>query len=259
MMPYSRYLLFILLIVAGLPSATWGKPRLVMLIAEREYKTWETLPVFAERFLAKDFEVTIVSGSTEGGATAFDEGIDAVGEADVLLISVWRRTPPTEQMALIRRHIEAGKPVVGLRTASHAFVLRRGEPREGERDWPDWDAQIFGGNYGGHHGAGIVTRIVAADPGHPILRDVPLPFTSVAKLYRTTPLKENAKALLVGSIPDQPEQAIAYTGTHVGGGRAFYTSLGDPTDFESESFLRLLRNGILWAAGKLESAGSGRP
>lgn len=257
MRSFNRSLLLFLLMVIGFPGVMLGKPRLVMLIAEKEYKTWETLPVYAERFLAKDFEVAVVSGSTEGGATAF-EGIDAVKDADVLLISVWRRTPPAAQMELIRRHIEAGKPVVGLRTASHAFVLRRGEPREGELAWPDWDAQIFGGSYGGHHGAGIVTQIVAPNPGHPILKNVRVPFTSHAKLYRTTPLKENAQALLVGSIPGQPEQAVAYTATHVGGGRAFYTSLGDPTDFENDSFLQLLRNGILWAAGRLE-AGAGAP
>ena len=54
--------------------------------------------------------------------------------------------------------------------------------------------------------------------------------------------------LLTASIPKQPAEPVAWTFTRADGGRTFYTSLGSPSDFKNDSFTRLLRNGIAWAA-----------
>src|SRR6186713_1652220 len=77
---------------------------IAMLIAGQSYDTERTLPAFAERFLAADFRVTIVSGAMSNPLHRF-EGLDQIAHADVLLISVWRRTPPKEQLEVIRRHV----------------------------------------------------------------------------------------------------------------------------------------------------------
>jgi len=167
----------------------------------------------------------------------------------VLLISVRRRTPPTAQLDLIRRYIAVGKPVVGIRTASHAFVLRTGKPAEELADWPNWDEQVIGGSYTNHFGSGPITSVTAMQPEHPILRGVKLPFTSPSTLYQSNPLRAGAQALLTGAIPGQPAESVAWTFTRPDGGRTFYTSLGSPADFQDASFTRLLQNGIEWAAG----------
>lgn len=231
------------------------RPKLVLLLAEPEYKTAETLPRFAEQFLARDFRIVIVAGSVGEDQMAFDPNIDEVKTADVLLVSVKRRTPPKAQMDIIREYVRSGKPVVGIRTASHAFVLRKGVPATGEADWPRWDEEVFGGNYTGHHQDGPVTTIMAADAAHAILRGVALPFRSTTKLYKVSPLRANAQAVLTGSIPGELEQPVAYVAKHSGGGRAFYTSLGGPADFEDPSFRQLLVNAIKWAAGRQEAGG----
>ena len=49
------------------------------------------------------------------------EAVAALREADVLFLSVRRRTPPQEQLEAVRAHLDAGKPLVGIRTACHAF------------------------------------------------------------------------------------------------------------------------------------------
>ena len=230
-------------------SAADARKKLVMLIAEPEYDTAISLPEFAAKHLTKDFRVVTVSGSAAAEQTAFDQ-IQEIADADILLISVRRRTPPQAQLEVIRRHIQAGKPVVGIRTASHAFALGRGQTlAAGNADWPQFDAEVIGGNYSNHHGKGPPTRVTLTDASiakHPILARVQLPFDSEYSLYKNTPLRPGAQAFLTGTIPGQSPEPVAWTFNRPGGGRTFYTSLGGTTDFKNPSFVALLRNGILW-------------
>ena len=117
------------------------------------------------------------------------------------------------------------------------------------RQWLALDKEILGGNYQNHYPDGPVTavRFTAKARDHPILAGVK-PFASVGSLYKNTGLAADSEILLTGNIPEHTEP-IAWTRLHKGG-RVFYTSLGHQKDFEEESFLRLMSNGILWAAGR---------
>jgi type 1 glutamine amidotransferase len=243
----------VFLFAALVAFAADSRPKLVMLIAEPEYDTGKSLPEFAAKNLEKDFRVVVVAGVPGQTETAFS-GIEEVSTADVLLVSVRRRTPPKAQLDVIRQHVAAGKPVVGIRTASHAFALGRGQAlAPGNADWPLFDAEVIGGNYSNHHGKGPVTAVTAGSDNigpHPILRGVTLPFSTETTLYKNTPLRPGATALLTGTIPGQPAEPLAWTFERPQGGRTFYTSLGGPNDFKNPSFVALLRNGIQWAARK---------
>ena len=83
-----------------------------------------------------------------------------------------------------------------------------------------------------------------------VLDGVKVPFTSDATLYKTRPLRPGATALVTGAIDGRPAEPVAWTFVRRDGGRTFYTSLGGVGDFANPSFVRLLRNGILWAAGE---------
>ena len=225
------------------------RPHLVVLSAEDEYRTEVTLPAFASKALGKDFKVSFVF---ESPAKKYDlPGIDVVDEADVLLISVRRRPIPANQLALIRKYVAAGKPVVGIRTASHAFHLRDAQP-EGLAAWPEIDRDLIGGNYQGHtanSSKGIIRPLT--DVKHPILTGIPAgEFTSGGTLYLNTPLNPNATELMRGRVEGiQQQEPVAWTFNRNDGGRTFYTSLGHKDDFEQPAFQRLLLNGIYWAAG----------
>jgi len=225
-----------------------SRKKLVMLIAEAEYQTANTLPPFAAQYLQKNFRVVVVSGSMAPGAVAFS-GIDELADADLLLVSVRRRTPPKEQMDVIRSYVKSGRPVVGIRTACHAFKLMNGSPPAGDEEWPQWDAEVIGGNYHNHYRIGSVATVTAARPGAPLLGGVDVPFKTSSTLYKVSPLRPGADALLVAAIPNEAPEPVAWTFARVDGGRTFYTSLGSPEDFRNPSFDRLLRNGIFWAAG----------
>jgi type 1 glutamine amidotransferase len=72
--------------------------------------------------------------------------------------------------------------------------------------------------------------------------------TSIGSLYKVSPLETNTTPLLIGTIPDQPSEPVAWTHTY-GPNKAkiFYTSLGHPDDFQNPEFRRLLCNAIGWA------------
>ncbi|HEX6984531.1 MAG TPA: ThuA domain-containing protein, partial [Planctomycetaceae bacterium] len=226
------------------------RPHVAIVLSEPEYETETTLPAFARRHLGRHFKVSPVFGDEQDGNDL--PGLEVIEEADVLLLSVRRRALRPEQMALIRRFLESGRPVVGLRTASHAFSLRGKEPPEGRVVWETFDADVFGGNYTNHHGDGPETTISVADgaKGHAILAGVDTDgWTSAASLYKVSPLKSSATPLLVGTIPNAEPEPVAWTNETKFGGKAFYTSLGHKIDFEKEPFRRLLFNALFWAAG----------
>ena len=227
------------------------RKRVAMVIAEDEYETERTLPAYALQQLGRDFEVRCIFGSdTDRGDIP---GMDAARDADVLLVSVRRRPIRPEQLAVIREFVAAGKPVIGIRTASHAFSLRNAPAPEGLADWTTWDADIFGGNYTNHHNnaAASVVTVVPPQQSHPILAGIPAEFPQGGSLYKTAPLKMGAITLLEGRLTqsEAPVEPVAWTFTRADGGRSFYTSLGHKDDFAGEAFPRLLTNAIRWAVG----------
>ncbi len=225
------------------------RPHVVFLIGEKEYRTNETLPKFALKQLGKQYRVSYVHASADD-PNSFP-GIKIVKEADVLFVSVRRRTPPPEQLDIVRRHVAAGKPVIGIRTASHAFTLRNKPAPAGMAAWPEFDAQVFGGNYSNHYGNKLIAtvNVTSEHADHPILADVSTgAFTSGGSLYVVTPLAAGTTPLLMGRVEGHDPEPMAWTFQREDGGRSFYTSLGYPDDFQTPAFVRILKNAVDWAA-----------
>lgn len=228
-----------------------ARPHVVLVIAEKEYRTAETLPRYAAAVWEKTFgcPVTVLKADPKdrNRVPGFAE---AVGKADVVVLSVRRRALPEDDLDALRAYVAAGKPLVGIRTASHAFDTHGTHPA-GHAEWREFDHEVFGGNYHGHYPAGPKTGVRAARGAkdHPALAGVSLPFEGSGSLYKSGPLAPSATALLTGTIPGQKPEPVAWVNT-CHGGRVFYTSLGHPDDFKSLQFLRLLTNGILWASGE---------
>jgi len=232
------------------------RKRVVIAIAEDEYETKQTLPVFAHEVLEDELglDVTIVHGEADDGPGRHRvPGLRAALEgADLLFVSMRRRALPATDLAVVRAHLAAGKALVGIRTASHAFDAR-GDGPEGHAEWRDFDPLVLGGNYQGHHGSGPLTKVTAvataaggdSAAARNILAGVELPFSSVASLYKTRPLAASTTALLEGTIPGEPSEPIAWT-NRCGSAPVFYTSLGHVEDFANPAFRKLLANAVVW-------------
>ena len=226
------------------------RPRLVMLIAEDEYETESTLPAFAAKHLSQHFSVSFAFGSK----TTRDQiiGIEDLASADALLVSARRRALPAKDLQLVRAFVATGKPVIGIRTASHAFSLRNQEPEDGLAVWPEFDAEVFGGNYTNHYGNTLKSsvRITAEAQQHPIIQAAqPFEFEPAGSLYKTSPLLAGTRVLMEGMVAGEAAEPLAWTFVRNDGGRSFYTSLGHPDDFQSDAFETLLAAGIHWACG----------
>ena len=113
------------------------------MIGEDEYKTEVTLPAFAGKEL-EPLGVRCTFVIADPKSPHDFRGAEALNDADLLVLSVRRRAPTAEQMAIIRKYIESGKPLVGIRTACHAFDTRGKAPRgtpNGSRSIPTcWGA-----------------------------------------------------------------------------------------------------------------------
>lgn len=224
------------------------RPAIAVMINESEYQTEQTLTKYVEENLRKDHRVEFVYGD-ESQSDTFPS-IDSVADADLLILSVRRRTPPKEQLDIVRRFIASGKPVIGIRTSSHAFHLRSGKPATGFADWQTFDADVLGGNYTNHYGNDLVATLSIAHTKleHPVLKNVDRnPFSAGGSLYMVSPLNPKAEVLMMGAVAGQSPEPVAWTFIRNDSGRTFYTSLGAAKDFENLNFKTMLRNAVEWA------------
>ena len=236
------------LALAGVPSAKGqaaagrdAAPNIVLAVAEDEYDAKRTMPEFASEELEKHlgWKPVILQSDSKTDLP----GLEALEKADLLVLYMRRRELPEDQLNRFKAYFAAGKPVVGVRTASHSF-----------QNWLEFDKVVLGCNYGRHYGTGkegdatTVTPASADAANHPILRGVLAggAWRSNASLYRVSPLLEGTTPLLVGKWRTEPAEPVAWTNTYKGG-RIFYTSLGHPDDFNDPHFRQLLTNAILWA------------
>ncbi|MBM4034709.1 MAG: isochorismatase family protein [Planctomycetes bacterium] len=236
------------LIAAASPGAQDKRPLVVFVISEPEYDTKSTLPAFAEKHLAKGFRCTFVQANPKDGNDL--PGLDALYDADLLVLSVRRRALPVVQMDHLERFIRSGKPLVALRTSCVPFAA--GSAPAGHVVWEGFDREVLGCTYQGYDaesrrtGCDVWAVPDAAD--HPVLRGLASArFHSRSWLYKMLPLAEGAKPLMMGRwAEDKPAQPVAWTASHAGG-RVFYTSLGHSDDFAEPTFTRLLTNALHWA------------
>ncbi|HAN98788.1 MAG TPA: nicotinamidase [Planctomycetaceae bacterium] len=230
------------------------RPHLVALVSEDEYETARTLPEFLNQELASTFRTSIVFGRPDDPSDL--AGWRELDRADVIVLSVRRRTPPVEQLDALRRAVERGVPVVGIRTASHAFALREGEPAEGRGVWPEFDHLVLGGNYHDHYGnrnPGDPPTILQVAPeaiDHPLVAGLASDaWPTTSWLYKTGPLAPGATLLMTGQVGEHLPEPLAWTYVNRWSGRVFYTSLGHPDDFDNANFRTLLRRAIVRTAG----------
>ncbi|HLJ93896.1 MAG TPA: ThuA domain-containing protein, partial [Gemmataceae bacterium] len=220
-------------------SAAQGKKENVLTVClvsgSLEYQSDESLRTF-QKYLEEHFPIRC----TRAFRKTDDDlpGLENLDTCDVMLLFTRRLTISGKQLERIQKYCRSGKPIVAVRTASHAF-----------QNWLALDKEILGGNYQGHYPEGPVTKvsIVEKAKNHPILAGV-TPFESVGSLYKNIGRAADVDVLLTGSIPEHTEP-IAWTRIH-NGGRVFYTSLGHPKDFQNSNFQRLLANALLWTSNR---------
>lgn len=223
-----------------------GAPNhIVFVIAEDEYLASESLPKFAKSHLSdkNKFKTTFLIQESNNKYSI--PGMEKLNEADLVVLYVRRRSLPNEDMATFRQYLKNGKPLLALRTSSHAWDTRDKGPKN-QAEWKTFDPEVLGGNYHGHHGNNIESTITIV-PGmgsHSILKGVNTGrLTGKGSLYEVSPLVESAQVILIGTIPNQPSEPILWSHRYEKS-KVVYTSLGHVGDFAQPNFNQLLLNTV---------------
>jgi len=123
-----------------------GRGKQVVLISgDEEYRSEEALPQLA-KILAEHhgfdcrvlFAIDPKTGNINPNNTHNIPGMSALDDADLIVVMLRRRDLPDDDMRHIENYLKAGKPVIGIRTATHSF-----HP-EGKSKWA-----LYGDTYNG--------------------------------------------------------------------------------------------------------------
>lgn len=252
---------------------------IVLVSGDEEYRSEEALPQLA-KILSQHhgFKCTVLFAiDAETGVINPEEssnipGIESLDSADLLIIATRFRALPDDQMKHVVDYVEAGKPVIGLRTATHAFNFGKdskssykhyGWNYKGDDFNQGFGRQVLGETWISHHGKhkSESTRGIIEDPSHPIatgIEDGDIWCPSDVYGVRL-PLPGDSHPIVLGQIlsgmtpedaavedkRNDPMMPIAWTRTFKGG-RIFTTTMGAATDIENEPLRRLIVNATLW-------------
>lgn len=235
--------------------STGGAANIVIMTVEdvNNYEAPRTMREFAEQQLRPSgHQVTIIEGD-KPRPHHFAGLVGALKDADLLILFSRRRFPPAEQMAAIRAHLDAGKPLLGIRTANHAFIPKPNEAVEpGLVPWPGFTDEVLGAPNTGYETKGLPYAVSIA-PGvenSPLLAGVnPAHILGSQSLYKVLPLAGDVTPLLIGTAKTDtsPPMPVAWTRRYgAKKARIFYTSLGAPEDMRIADVRKLLLNAVHW-------------
>jgi hypothetical protein len=197
--------------------------------------------------------------------------------ADLCVMALRFRELPDADMKHFVDYWQRGKPIIALRTSTHAFNYENNKQSAyakfdwKNKDWPGgFGQQVLGETWISHHGKhgsestrGIINKEQKA---HPVLKGV----TDVwgpTDVYGVIHLPPDAQVLLWGQViagmkptdspvvgsKNSPMMPLAWVRDYrLESGKTskiFTTTMGAATDFENEDLRRLVVNAAYWAVG----------
>jgi len=261
--PFSKPLLLFVFCLLAIAPFTQAKPHVVLVSGTLHYSPELTLPAFAEELERFGFDTTVVigRGDAEKQTSNVLPGIEALDDADTAIFLMRFLKLPDAEWAPIERYLKAGKPVIGLRTATHSFKYAKNHPRF---EWNDgFGRRAMGTPYVVHQQGTTEISVIEKRRQHPILANVSKSnWTSQGTLYLTR-LEPGCIPLVIGTgqgrmrllerdigpvqVNTSEADIVAWAWENEWGGKVFGTSFGDPTDFGEESFTRMLLNSVFWS------------
>jgi len=254
MKPILLTLTWLFSLITAAPAANI----VIMAVEEPDnYDAVNSMNAFAANELRpQGHRVTVVVGD-KPMKHHFEGLVAALKDADLLILFSRRRFLPHEQMDAVRAHLNAGKPLLGIRTANHAFIPRPKDTVEaGLTIWPEFTHDVLGGENAGYETKELpytVSAIVGIKT--PLLEGVNAAnIRGHQSLYKVLPLAADATPILIGTAgagATTPPQPVAWTRSYgPNKARIFYTSLGAPEDMRIADVRRLFVNAVKWTLGQ---------
>jgi hypothetical protein len=263
-----------------------GKGKHVVLIAgDEEYRSEEAMPQLGKILAVHHgfkctvlFSIDPATGTIDPNKTNNIPGLEALQSADLMILDTRFRNLPDEQMKHFVDYVETGKPIIGLRTATHPFNIPKGQTySKYSYNSKEWDGgfgrQILGETWVNHHGShgkqstrGLIAPGKDSSPVLNGIKDGDIWGPTDVYTVRL-PLPEGCEALVMGQVlvgmkatdeplkgaKNDPMMPIAWTrvlkkadGKTM---RSFTTTMGASQDLLSEGLRRLLVNAAYWNLG----------
>ena len=262
------------LVFKGKPGPGKGK-NVVLIAGDEEYRTEESCPMLAKILSQRfGFNYTVIFSMSGKYIDPNNQRnlpglVNAVKQADLMIIGTRFRQLEDREYDALAEFLNAGKPVIGFRTATHAFT---GGGATGEFKWRQFGPSILGEGWVSHHGRhkvqgarGIIEKDNAK---HAILNGVKDVFgpSDVYGIRRVN--KDNATILMWGEVTEtldpkskrvdgkqnDPMQPIAWLREYTapdgkGKGTAFCTTFGASVDFTNADLRRMMVNAVFHLTG----------
>ena len=267
--------------------------RIVLISGDEEYRSEEALPMLAKILATHHgFDCTVLfsidpeTGCIDPENRSSLPGLETLADADLMIIATRFRNPSDEAMRHIDDYLRSGRPVIGMRTATHAFQFPEGSVYQHYSNGYHGPQSAWEGGFGrlvlgemwishhGDHGRESTAGIRA--PGqeeHPILRGIAdRDIWGPTDVYGVRlPLPGDSQPLVLGAVltgmsaddppvagkKNDPMMPIAWTKTYQvpdgKPGRVFTTTLGASQDLTAEGSRRLLVNAAYWCLGMEEA------
>ena len=260
---------------------------IVLISGDEEYRSEEALPQLGKILATRHgFTCTVLFAIDEktGIINPLNRrnipGLESLATADLVIIATRFRDLPDEQMVYIDQYLKEGKPIIGMRTATHAFALESSSTYQ-HYNWNSADPkfeqgfgrQILGEtwiNHHGHHGRESTRGIVVEDQSdHPIVLGIrEKSIWGPTDVYGVRlPLLGDAQPIVLGQVlsgmkqddepvtgeKNTPMMPIGWTKTYQVAdgkrGRVFTTTMGAATDLLAEGTRRMIVNAVYWTLG----------
>ncbi len=257
--------------------------RVVLLAGDEEYRSEEVLPMLGKLLSQRHgFTCTVLfaihkeTGEIDPNTPDNLPGAEAIDKADVVITSLRFRRWPDEQLKHFADYVKAGKPVIGLRTSTHAFSGIKGEYSKFNAFGKEVYGEGWVSHWGRHKSEATRGVIEAAAKDDVLLRGVSDLFgdTDVYEAYPPADAKVLVRGIVLkGMKPedepadykkkratDKEEQqvnspAMPVVWTRVNdngfgkGNKVLCTTMGSATDLQNEGLRRLIVNAVYSFAG----------
>ena len=272
------------LVIEGKEGIGKGQ-HIVFVTGEEYYRSEEGMSMFA-KILSQHhgykctvlFAIDPVTGFINANKANNIPGLEALKSADLMVVFARFRELPDADMKHIVDYVNAGKPVLGIRNATHAFRYSANSTSP----YKSWDfqskawlggfgQQILGDTWIAHYGKfqkeATLATVISSQRNNPVLRgvaDTIFCHTDVNSVERLTPkdLVLMQGQVLSGLNPMDPPVTDkrkdvrmpfawfkTYTAPSGKEGRSFTTTAGASLDWQSEDLRRLMVNAIYSLTG----------
>lgn len=259
------------------PSDNSNGKHVVLVSGDEEYRSEETMPMLGKLLSQRHgFKCTVLFALAADGSGYIDPnnqsgivGFEALDDADLMIIGTRFRNPDEEDAKHITAFLNAGKPVIGIRTSTHAF---RGDGSFGSLTYNDFGLKVLGETWVSHHGKhkqqGARSVINEDHSEHPILTGVEDIFCP-SDVYGVIHLTEKDTVLMRAGVTEtldpespfvdgeknEPMQPFVWLHEYSrpdgsGTGKSLCTTGGASVDMVDKDLRRLVVNAAYYLTGQ---------